>query len=104
MYEALDSSRTQIRRLVLLPGSHDDSIHGGLETVSVEDSPHYEALSYIWGQEQAEAPLILDGKDMKITKNLDSPLRHIRLQDSSRTQWIGPRSDSCTDISRSTDS
>jgi hypothetical protein len=48
----------------------------------------YEALSYTWGDPSPIAPIILDGNNIKITKNLDSALRHLRRTENSRRLWV----------------
>jgi hypothetical protein len=45
----LDPKLSQIRSLSLFPGEFDDPIGAALHTVSLDDSPQYEALSYVWG-------------------------------------------------------
>ena len=51
---------------------------------SQEDTPHgkqrvlYYALSYTWGTEKGDRPIICDGQKLNITKNCESALRTLR--------------------------
>jgi hypothetical protein len=48
----------------------------------------YEALSYTWGDPIPVKPLVLDDKKIRITKNLDAALRHLRRTGAPRRLWI----------------
>ncbi|CAJ2506386.1 Uu.00g005160.m01.CDS01 [Anthostomella pinea] len=89
-YEALDPSRREIRLLDLLPSKDADAqIHGNLRTVSLEDRPRCEALSYTWGS-PSEGRSILIGKvyHVGVTNNLFRALRWFRRSRHERTMWI----------------
>lgn len=48
IYKPLDSSKREIRVLELLPSEEEaDAIHCRLHTVSLDNDPHYIALSYV---------------------------------------------------------
>ncbi|KAF7886134.1 hypothetical protein EAF00_010237 [Botryotinia globosa] len=50
LYTPLDSDLCQIRRLILQPAANfDDHLYSQLDVVSLESSPDFEALSYVWG-------------------------------------------------------
>ena len=85
----LDSSQQQIRLLHLLPGSWDDTIECKLVTVSLQDSPAYNALSYVWGDKNDTCKIHVEGEDVRVTKNLFAALRRIRAhRDTQRaTLW-----------------
>lgn len=88
IYRPLDSGRFQIRCLSLSPAEFEDPICGILETVSLEDCPKYEAISYVWGQNASPAPMLIDHVNISITQNLDTALRHLRHRDSDRRLWV----------------
>ncbi|KAH7409643.1 heterokaryon incompatibility protein-domain-containing protein [Cadophora sp. MPI-SDFR-AT-0126] len=90
IYQRLDSGRLQLRRLSLSPGDLHDPVCGTLETVSLGEHPKYEALSYVWGVDISPTPMVLDGTNVPITKNLDSALRHLRRGHGqlSRLLWV----------------
>ena len=50
-YQPLDEAKKEIRLLTLHPGSHESPIIISLKTVvlSKKKIPHFEALSYAWG-------------------------------------------------------
>jgi hypothetical protein len=109
----LSSESRQIRLLKLLPApSINDDIRCTIYHSSLDDSPTYEALSYVWGSEDKK-PFIsvgyqpqhsaevsqqheaedgdgsLDsGLQLDVTRNLHDALRHIRLPESERIMWI----------------
>ena len=91
LYESLDTKRTQFRRLILLPGESgglDDTLVGTLEMVWFDETPEYEALSYVWGSSSPAKRMVLNGKEITITPNLDCALRHLRQASSKRILWV----------------
>jgi hypothetical protein len=88
IYQRLDSERLQLRRLSLSPGDLHDPICGALETESLGEYPKYEALSYVWGNDMAPMSMVLGGRDIPITQNLDTALRHLRHGQLSRSLWV----------------
>ncbi|KAI0128025.1 heterokaryon incompatibility protein-domain-containing protein [Xylariales sp. AK1849] len=89
-YRPLDALRQEIRLFELLPSPDMNCpIQGNLFHASLSSSPIYEALSYAWGQPlQLTKAIVLGSQTTYITPNLDMALRHLRLQDRSRTLWI----------------
>jgi hypothetical protein len=49
LYSSLDDARREIRVINLQPGTWDDIIVCTLQVVSLDDSPTYSTLSYVWG-------------------------------------------------------
>ncbi|QSZ34409.1 hypothetical protein DSL72_006001 [Monilinia vaccinii-corymbosi] len=89
LYTPLNSDLCQIRRLVLQPAiSFDDPLHSHLDIVSLESSPVYEALSYVWGSPKPPKTINLGGRLISITPNLDNALRNLRDSNSPRTLWV----------------
>jgi hypothetical protein len=92
-YTTLETS--QIRVLTLLPGKLHDPLVGLLaHQIFVSNDgkiPQYEALSYVWGDLPDTKPMFIlqDGvqKQTLIAPNLDTALRHLRLEDRSRDIW-----------------
>ena len=80
-----------IRLLNLHPGQYDDTLLGNL---IVRQKEEYEALSYAWGdQSDKNSPtigLLQDNKSkqLKITKNLASALRHLRDPIETKCFWV----------------
>ena len=77
-----------IRAFTLYRGRPDDPIEGRLGVVPLESSPHYEALSYVWGSSSKHSEIQISGKRLAITTNLASALQHIRRTDKDRELWI----------------
>ena len=91
LYESLDTRRTQFRRLILLPGESGDfydPLFGTLEMVWSDEAPEYEALSYVWGPTSPAKRMVLNGKEINMTPNLDSALRQLRWPGSKRLLWV----------------
>jgi hypothetical protein len=79
-YEELPAE-TSFRILELQPGREGDPISCMLHVVDrAEPSkiPPFGALSYAWGNPNAQASVICDGKLANITANLHSALVHFR--------------------------
>src|SRR6202012_3838601 len=59
-YEPLDEGN--IRILVLHPGSGDDQIYCRLVRISLESTPGYDALSYVWGDASQRRKVICNNR------------------------------------------
>jgi len=86
-YEALPNSRS-FRLLTLKPGTDKDEIKCELKVLAMEEAPHYEALSYVWGSSERTHTMICKDTPMKITASLDTALRVLRNPSQSRILWI----------------
>lgn len=89
-YEPIDSSKSEIRIIHLLPGEFDDTISIELVPVSLSSNPtpQYDALSYVWGREQCPTPALVNGRPVTITSNLDTALRYFRDRHDEKTLWV----------------
>jgi hypothetical protein len=81
-------TETSFRVLELLPGVKGDAIDCRLRGEEWANSPVYEAISYAWGDPTARALVIVDGKRLDVTVNLEAGLQHLRYQDRSRVLWV----------------
>src|SRR5436190_15840060 len=87
-YATLDQTKREIRVLLIQPGNWDDPINCSLETVSLACNPHYEALSYVWGDPHVTESIRMDGAEVQITINLNDALRRLRTTHRTRTVWV----------------
>ncbi|KAK4654105.1 hypothetical protein QC762_0062110 [Podospora pseudocomata] len=87
-YEHLDQQDHSIRLLRLLPGRWLDNIYCELQTVSLDDSPAYHALSYVWGNPQDTGLITVDGSPFQATKNLITALRRLRSSIDVKVFWV----------------
>ncbi|KAH0544776.1 hypothetical protein FGG08_001143 [Glutinoglossum americanum] len=88
-YTPLDTDQNFIRLMHLSPApSDDDAIRCRFTVVLLDDKPHYEALSYVWGDINDSRSLEVEGRSVPITANLHSALRHLQLQDQERALWV----------------
>jgi len=103
-YTPLEHDKDQIRLLTLAPRKKSRrlskflssmkpnkisaKIECSLELASFEESPDYEALSYVWGDKTDTLDIIVDGKRSPVTKNLHSALLHLQLEDRERILWV----------------
>ncbi|KAK4071254.1 uncharacterized protein Triagg1_6285 [Trichoderma aggressivum f. europaeum] len=82
-----------IRLVSLLPGS-DDTIICELITAGLNSAPHYEALSYTWGNPLDRRTIYIkttelgDATEFQVPSNCFSALRCLRLADRPRILWI----------------
>ena len=90
-YDATISDR-HIRLLYLYPGELADPIECSLRTVAVGQNKSiesaFEALSYVWGPSNDRRYVTCNEKTLSITRDLQNALRHLRLDNESRTMWI----------------
>jgi hypothetical protein len=82
------------RFLVLHPGSLHDKIECHLIRPEdfvpkhPDDTFSYEALSYVWGQEEDPEFIVLCKSRFAITRNLAEALKHLRYTDRDRVLWV----------------
>ncbi|KAI1866277.1 uncharacterized protein JN550_007665 [Neoarthrinium moseri] len=87
-YRSLDIHSRQIRLLHLLPGVWDDQVSCELHVASLDDTPEYQALSYVWGSPETTKLILLHGCEVPVTTNLHAALRRLRLPTDTRVIWI----------------
>lgn len=64
------------------------SITGSLEVVSLQDTPKYIALSYVWGDETRNETILVNEIEVDITHNLAVALQHLQSKDEIVTLWV----------------
>jgi hypothetical protein len=87
-YDTLNSQKKEIRLLSLLPGKTDHPIECTLQTVSLDDPPEFEALSYVWGDVAVKKPVAVNGVSHTVTVNLETGLRSLRDRWKIRLLWV----------------
>jgi len=63
-------------------------IHCTFDLACLDETPEYEALSYVWGDDTTRFRVAVDNSPFFVTPNLYSALRHLRLKDRDRVLWI----------------
>lgn len=87
LYHPLESPN-HVRLLHLEPGTGSNPIVCKLSSVSLLESPVYEALSYTWGDEnEPKKSILCNGTSISVMKNLEAALRQLRLPDTTRILW-----------------
>jgi len=80
--------KSDIRLLVVHPGSGDEPICCSLKTVPLSEHPRYDALSYAWGPpEQVKVLQLLDAP-IEVRVNLWWALVHLRLPTQDWVVWV----------------
>ncbi|RYO81406.1 hypothetical protein DL766_002177 [Monosporascus sp. MC13-8B] len=77
------------RILTVLPGVGDQPLECTLEHVALDDSPSYEALSYVRNRIEETEDIICSGKLLAVETHLYSALSHLRLPSQPRNLWVG---------------
>ncbi|KAH6865287.1 heterokaryon incompatibility protein-domain-containing protein [Alternaria rosae] len=83
-----------VRILVLHHGSPSDEIKCDLKQeedlvqTSLVEVSRYEALSYVWGEEENPDYIVLGESRFAVTRNLSEALRYLRYPDSDRMLWV----------------
>ncbi|KAH8896592.1 HET-domain-containing protein [Thozetella sp. PMI_491] len=93
LYEPLDSSRMEFRVIRLFPfGQPDGMVHCSLETRSLLEDSHYNAISYAWGDPTATEELSCNHTVVRVGKALHSVLSNMCLwlpeSDKHLELWI----------------
>jgi hypothetical protein len=86
--KSLDPGAREIRLLALEPGRHGDPLRGSLAVCSLLPKPFYNALSYVWGDTADLGQIAINRDPLRITRNLEIALQHIRDADESLVLWI----------------
>ncbi|KAL9110912.1 MAG: hypothetical protein Q9227_004527 [Pyrenula ochraceoflavens] len=76
-----------IRLFILQPGNGKEPLKCSIRTFSLEETPPFEAISYVWGNPERKNNILVDGHILKITDNLQEALRTIRHPEVTRTLW-----------------
>lgn len=83
-YDPLDVSRREIRLLDLCHASDDQEdgtksiIRCAIFSVSLDEAPSYEALSYAWGSTARVAKIVVNGKECLVPGNVSIALEWLR--------------------------
>lgn len=79
LYRPLNNERSEIRLLTLHAVTCKHApIECSLQNASLDDKPHFMAISYVWGDACITEDIIVDGYIVPVTTNLASALRHLR--------------------------
>lgn len=82
-------SKDQIRVLTLHPAAgQEEPLVGNIKTFDSTDRQAYNALSYAWGDPSTVGSVQIEGRHVRIARNLDSTLRYLRSVDSTITLWV----------------
>jgi hypothetical protein len=77
LYQPLKGSA--IRLLSIKPGFPSEAIECGFVTIAnLSESPPYDALSYVWGEQLNADPIVCNGVKTTVTKQLADALQHLR--------------------------
>lgn len=87
IHTALCLTTREIRLLTLQASDTEDEISCKLRKVRIDDSTHYQALSYVWGTEEAIQSITVNGHKINVRPNLYSALRQFRKSDTSIDIW-----------------
>ncbi|CAG9946104.1 unnamed protein product [Clonostachys rosea f. rosea IK726] len=87
-YSPLDPGSSEFRLLELIPGLEDEEIRCMLAHSALDNNPSYEALSYLWGDQQDRRQILLGEARFSVTSNLHAALRRLRDPRHSRTLWV----------------
>lgn len=82
LYRPLDSTRREIRLLEILSQTPEQAVICKLHTVSLDSSPYFVCLSYVWGDPSVTEEIVVDGTPRKVTANLAAALKH------AKKHWI----------------
>ncbi|KAF4156806.1 hypothetical protein CNMCM6069_006328 [Aspergillus lentulus] len=88
-YSPLNPEAAEIRLLTILPDKNGkDPVRCTLQTVSLNNSPQFEALSYVWGNVVEKVEILVDDIPFQVTTNLEAALKCLRHSRKKRLIWI----------------
>ena len=74
--------------LQLHPGRGDEPLEASLEICNLDDTPEYDALSYMWGPKEPKHSIQVDNEPFLLRPNIYSFLLRLRLPDRPRRLWL----------------
>ena len=78
VYQPLDSSKSEIRLLSIVPDPLDGPVRCTLHVVSLDCTPVFRALSYVWGDASITEDITIESCKLAVTTNLEAALRAVR--------------------------
>lgn len=87
-YTSLGTEEDAIRLLALFPDQQAEEVKCKIVHTTLSEKPHYEALSYTWGQVKSCAWIKLENVRFPVTTNLYGDLKDLRLVDQIRYLWV----------------
>ncbi|KAI5458121.1 heterokaryon incompatibility protein-domain-containing protein [Mariannaea sp. PMI_226] len=78
---------SSVRILTLEPGVGDEQLIGSLTIETLDSSPSYEAISYVWGPEGRFSSMLCNGKCLPLTRSLQYALQRVRHPTLRRRLW-----------------
>ncbi|KAH9210809.1 heterokaryon incompatibility protein-domain-containing protein [Leptodontidium sp. 2 PMI_412] len=77
-----------IRILELSPGKGKEEVVVQLSSTPLKTAPHYEALSYTWGDPTITRSILCSDGVVSVTTNLHDALANLRYKDRPRYLWV----------------
>lgn len=87
-YTSLEPEEDAIRLLALFPDQQAEEVKCKIVHTTLSEKPHYEALSYTWGQVETCAWIKLENVRFPVPTNLYGALKDLRLADQIRYLWV----------------
>ncbi|EGU72350.1 hypothetical protein FOPG_18832 [Fusarium oxysporum f. sp. conglutinans race 2 54008] len=87
LYHRLPTENS-IRLLEILRGARGTPIASRIYVTQLDDPHPYEALSYVWGEEEPYRKISVNDNDVRATPNLFHALERVRLEGRSRFIWV----------------
>jgi hypothetical protein len=89
LYGPLDRETREFRLLRISPSEDFKApIRCKIFHSSLDKCPEYEALSYVWGDQNVTEDIFIHDQPRAVTKNLELALRYIRLPKKKRILWV----------------
>ena len=87
-YRPLSKSGNEIRLLDLYPLQRSGPVRCSIRHVHLQERPHYETVSYCWGDSDLSASVEVDGRPLPVPTNTEKALIRMALPDRLRTLRI----------------
>lgn len=87
IHQALNPGKDEIRLLRILPNQYSQDIQCHITHVSLDAPPHFNAISYAWGDPEDTCLITLDGLEFPVTRSLWGALRALRSTTTEVLVW-----------------
>ena len=78
LYTPLQAVEPQVRLLKMESAQEYEPVRCSMEVVCLSEAPRFTALSYVWGDENPQEEILLNGHKKLVRVNLVNALRHVQ--------------------------
>lgn len=91
IYDTLNSEQREIRVIEIVTSPYTGNVQCKLRTVSLNSELRFSALSYVWGDRNITETIVVNGREVSVTRNLAAALRSFQSNWKQAFPWRNER-------------